>query len=206
MTHNTIESDQSVDDTLFIGIASSGTILSGSDYYKCVFRNCHFDETVLQNLSFDTCQFEHCNFNGTKLTDSSFKECRFSYSTFIGVDFTQLRESLSFVVNFENCNLSYAIFSSLKMSKSKFTNSNLEEVDFSEAQLDESIFTYSNLTHTIFNHTDLRKTDFRGAKNYKIDPRNNLLKGSVFSEPEVMSLLDSLEIRIGEPPESDTEI
>ena len=87
------------------------------------------------------------------------------------------------------------------MPKSGFITCKLEETDFSETKLDESIFHFSDLTRAIFNHSDLRKADFRGAHNYVIDPRNNFLKEAVFSEPDVMSLLETLDIKIAEPPE-----
>jgi hypothetical protein len=45
-------------------------------------------------------------------------------------------------------------------------------------------------------YADLRKANFRGAVNYSINPLTNKLLKAKFSRPEVMTLLDHLEILI----------
>jgi len=139
------------------------------------------------------------------LADSSFKTCSFTSCTLVGVDFTKTHPPLVFEPKFTDCNLGFSVFSGLKLMKSSFVSCNLEEVDFAEAKMDETNFRNSELTRTIFNHSDLRGCDFRGAHNYTIDPRNNYLKGALFSEPDVLNLLKTLEIRIEDPPEETTE-
>jgi len=203
--NNSISSNETVEEAQIIGADCTTKKIEESEYYNCVFRNCHFNDATLKKCSFDTCTFEHCNFNMCKLTDTTIKSCKFLSSTLVGVDFTKTKVNLVFQVVFRNCNLGFSLFSTLKMIGSTFVACNMEEVDFAEAKLDESIFHFSDLSRAIFNHTDLRKIDFRGAHNYTIDPRNNFLKDAVFSEPAVMSLLDSLGIKIAEPPEQDTE-
>lgn len=189
------------EERVVVGVDLAAKQLVESDFFFCTLRNCHFNEAKLTKCGFDTCIFEHCNFNMCVLTDTNFKNCEFKNCTFVGVDFAKLRVGLAFESVFSNCNIGFAVFSSMKLMKSKFLSCNLEEVDFSEAKMDEVVFTFSDLSRAIFNHTDLRKSDFRGAHNYTIDPRSNFLKGAVFSEPEVMSLLQALNIKIAEPPE-----
>lgn len=91
------------------------------------------------------------------------------------------------------------------MSRSKFMNCQLEEVDFAEAKLEESCFQFSDLVRANFNRTNLYMADFRGANNYTIDPRINFIKQAIFSQPSVMSLLDSLDIRIEDIPTEETD-
>lgn len=191
----------SYEESVIVGVDLASKQLVESEFFKCSLRNNHFNEAKLTKCAFDTCTFEHCNFNMCAMPDTSFKACEFKNCTFVGVDFTKLRVGLAFESVFSNCNIGFAVFSSMKLMKSKFLSCNLEEVDFSEAKMDKVVFTFSDLSRAIFNRTDLRKSDFRGAHNYTIDPRSNFLKDAVFSDPEVMSLLQALNIKIAEPPE-----
>lgn len=43
---------------------------------------------------------------------------------------------------------------------------------------------------------NMPKADFRGARGYAIDIKNNNLEGAKFSYPEVVSLLSSIDIII----------
>ena len=47
-----------------------------------------------------------------------------------------------------------------------------------------------------FSKTNLSGADFRGARNYYIDVRNNNVKKARFALPEAMSLLGSFEVII----------
>ena len=67
---------------------------------------------------------------------------------------------------------------------------------FEECDLQESNFRNCRLEATQFFRCDVRKADFREAKGYVIDIPSNKLRQAKFSFPEVVSLLDSLEIKI----------
>ena len=141
-----------------------------------------------------------------KFIDTTIKSCSYKNANFVGVDFTALKTGLGLDFSFENCNLSFTVFTAVKFMKSAFISCNLEEADFSGASAEECSFIFSMLNRTIFHHTDLTKSDLRGAKDYYIDTRNNAIKGAQFSAPEVMNLLDPLGIKISDPPIDDTEI
>lgn len=72
----------------------------------------------------------------------------------------------------------------------------IQESIFEECDLQESNFRNCRLEATQFFRCDVRKADFREAKGYVIDIPSNKLRQAKFSFPEVVSLLDSLEIKI----------
>jgi uncharacterized protein YjbI with pentapeptide repeats len=87
-------------------------------------------------------------------------------------------------------------FSDLDLKGTQFLECHIRNTHFTQANLSEAVFTGSDLQGSLFHNSDLRKANFQGAQNYSINPlTNNLLKAK-FSKPEVMTLLDHLEIVI----------
>jgi uncharacterized protein YjbI with pentapeptide repeats len=82
------------------------------------------------------------------------------------------------------------------MSKTKFHDSSVRETDFINVDLKEACFNASDLQGSKFHNANLEKADFRGAKNYFIDPTANKVKNAVFSNPEVLALLAPFGIKI----------
>jgi uncharacterized protein YjbI with pentapeptide repeats len=76
------------------------------------------------------------------------------------------------------------------------TNCTAKETDFTEADISEGNFEGTDFEGTRFLKTKLMKANFKNARNYSIDIRNNTIKGAQFSFPEAMSLLNGLEITI----------
>jgi len=70
------------------------------------------------------------------------------------------------------------------------------EVDFRETDLSHANLAYTDFHKSLFIHTKLNSADFTEAVNYNIDIELNEIKKSKFSFPEVVSLLNSLEIDI----------
>ena len=68
------------------------------------------------------------------------------------------------------------------------------DVDFREADLSHSDFGGTDLSESLFRHTDLTEADLSRARNYHIDPSENVLRQARFSLPEAMSLLHSMDI------------
>ena len=68
------------------------------------------------------------------------------------------------------------------------------DVDFREADLSQADFAGSDLSESLFVNTDLSEADLSRARNYLIDPGQNVLKGARFSMPEAMSLLYNMDI------------
>ena len=75
-------------------------------------------------------------------------------------------------------------------------NCAIKEADFTEANLSHSNCRYSDFAGTRFVNTNLEHTDLSYASNYSIHPDGNKLKKTVFSSPEVLSLLDVYDIVI----------
>jgi uncharacterized protein YjbI with pentapeptide repeats len=68
------------------------------------------------------------------------------------------------------------------------------DVDFREADLSQADFAGTDLSDSMFVNTDLTEADLSRARNYHIDPSQNVLRQARFSLPEAMSLLYSLDI------------
>ncbi len=84
----------------------------------------------------------------------------------------------------------------LSLPKMRIEECIIRDVDFREADMTSASFTGSDLTESLFGSTTLKNADFRGARNYQIDPLRNTITGAKFSLPEALSLLYALEIEI----------
>jgi uncharacterized protein YjbI with pentapeptide repeats len=69
-----------------------------------------------------------------------------------------------------------------------------KEVDFIETNFSHGDFKNTDFEKSRFFKTNLTGADFKGAINYSIDVKNNIIKNARFSLPEALSLLSSLEI------------
>jgi len=87
-------------------------------------------------------------------------------------------------------------FSELPLKGTIFRECILHDAIFTQAELKESNFEGSDLKGSMFHHTNLEKASFVNAFNYSIHPLNNKLSKARFSKPEVLSLLDHLDISI----------
>jgi len=76
------------------------------------------------------------------------------------------------------------------------THCKIKEADFSDANLSKSNCRYSDFIGARFANTNLQYTDLSYASNYSIHPDGNKLKKTVFSSPDVLSLLDVYDIVI----------
>jgi uncharacterized protein YjbI with pentapeptide repeats len=107
-----------------------------------------------------------------------------------------MRETVSFfeiqqVPFIDTCN-----FSDLDLKGTQFLECHVRNTHFTQTNLSEAVFTGSDLQGSLFHNSDLRKANFQGAQNYSINPLTNKLLKAKFSKPEVMTLLDHLEILI----------
>ena len=94
-----------------------------------------------------------------------------------------------FSLQFEKCNLNYAIFLGRNLKNTAFIDCSLKEADFSDADLTACKFTQSDLTLTRFSNTNLEKADFRGAVNFSIEPEFNKMKKAKFNLYQLEGLL-----------------
>jgi fluoroquinolone resistance protein len=112
----------------------------------------------------------------------------------MGVDWTKTEDLRG--LDFSGCQINYSNFRMLKIPKTQLIACEAKEVDFTEADLNQSDFQRTDFENSVFFKTNLSQVDFRGAKNYYIDVKNNVIKKARFSLPEAMFLLKSLDITI----------
>ena len=129
------------------------------------------------NLSLRDIEFENCKLAGIK-----FYECQ---TELLEIKFNKC---LIMYCNFLNLDLRNTLFVECEIKGTDFIDNNLTKADFSKSIFDKSIFHNANLTHA----------NFTGAINYCINPKDNILKKTKFSKPEVISLLQTLDIIIEE--------
>jgi fluoroquinolone resistance protein len=171
-------------------------IISGK-FTDCVFFQCIFESAILNNCRFSNCLFQECNLNLVKLPGSSFPATRFEKSKLMGVDWTQATWSTSgfySIVHFLECVISHSTFIGLELKRIQITNCIANEVDFRDADLSNADFKGTDLARSFFGNTNLSEADLSQARNYMIDPSNNILKQAKFSMPEAMALLYSMDI------------
>jgi len=84
----------------------------------------------------------------------------------------------------------------MDISKTKLTESKLVELDFAETTCKGCRFNESDFMGSVFRNTELSEADFRDAKNYSINVRDNRVSGAKFSYPEVMTLLYEVGVEV----------
>jgi len=178
----------------FEKISSNSETISETEFEECEFSQCSFIDCKFEKCKFINCKFEECVISATKLTDSRFVDVEFKNSKVIGIDWTKAQHMQE--VSFETCQLNYSNFRLLKLPKLKMTDCEIKETEFIEADLSEGNFTGTDFERSIFSKTNLFKANFKGAKNYYIDTKNNNIKKARFSLPEALTLLDSLGVVI----------
>jgi uncharacterized protein YjbI with pentapeptide repeats len=169
--------------------------LSDKTFEECSFIDCNFSNCDLSYKVFMDCLFENCNFSMTKVIDSSFRDVKFKNCRLNGINFSQCNSFL-FAVDFNDCNLTYAIFNGMNLEKIVFDDCGVKGVDFSNANLESASFKGCDLAETIFDHTVLENSDFRSAINYVIDPEINRIKKAKFSQFGLSGLLGKYDIEI----------
>ncbi|MFC1871620.1 pentapeptide repeat-containing protein [Chloroflexota bacterium] len=163
------------------------------------FEECVFDGCTFVQCKFEKCTFIDCRFNESLLSaiqpfNSRFINVIFTKSKVTGFDWTKAKELQDLV--FDGCQINYSNFSLMKMPKTKMVNCEAKEVEFIETDLSNGDFKNTDFENSRFFKTNLSGADFRGAINYFIDVKNNILKNAHFSLPEALVLLDSLDIVI----------
>jgi len=175
------------------------TDVVSAEFRECSFARCCFSESALRACVFDECVFVECDLSLVKLPHSVFSSTRFEDSKIIGVNWTEARwptSRLLVPVRFEKCIINHSIFLGLDLKGVRFTECTAKDVDFREADLSKSDFSGTDLTGAQFGRTNLSGANLQSARNYRILPAENTLKGARFSLPEAMSLLSGLDIEI----------
>ena len=171
------------------------TELETGKYEYCTFQTCNFEQVDLSEIAFWECTFKECDLSNADIRDADFREVAFQNCKLLGLDFTTTKDFL-FSVSFEKCQLDYANFTGKQMPHTRFTDCSLKEADFTQASLIQATFSDCNLHRTIFEQTNLEKADFRTARNFIIDPENNILKKARFTNTNLSGLLKKYNLDI----------
>jgi fluoroquinolone resistance protein len=161
-------------------------------FEECEFTGCQFIECHFALSRFLNCIFNACILSAVVAKDSRFDEVQFNGCKVIGMDWTLAYKVRD--LQFMQSQINYSNFRFLKLAKIKIVKCEAKEVDFIETDLSGGEFQETDFEKSRFFKTDLTRANFKGARNYFIDPRNNTLKKTVFSMPEAMGLLHGLDI------------
>ena len=97
---------------------------------------------------------------------------------------------------FYESNLSHSSFFGLTLADLIIEGCKAHDVDFREANLNHASFVGTDLHNSLFMCTNLKHADFTNAINYNIDIHYNTLSKASFSFPDVIALLNHLDIKI----------
>ncbi len=172
----------------------SGEKIADGEFEECIFEQCSFVNCCIERCKFITCKFKDCLISANKLTDSQFSEIVFTNTKAIGLDWTKARRVQE--LSFKDCQINFSNFRFLKLPGIKIIDCEAIEVDFGGTQLESGEFYGTNFERSVFSKTNLIKADFRRAKNYAIDVRDNKIGSAKFSVPEVLGLLQYFHVVI----------
>jgi fluoroquinolone resistance protein len=168
--------------------------VTGVEFSNCTFISCKFSNVIFFDCRFENCSFQNCDLSSILIKHSVFDDVLFEESKLTGIQWADAGIPLD--VRFRQCSLNYCSFMGVDLRKTEMTNCVIKEADFTETNLSKSNCRYSDFTGTRFVNTNLEYTDLSYASNYSIHPDGNKLKKTVFSSPEVLSLLDVYDIVI----------
>lgn len=171
------------------------TTINKGEYGNCTFINCNFEGIHASNIQFVECVFIDCNLSNTVVKHTAFKDVQFINCKLLGVKFNEC-DAFLLQLSFKECQLNFSSFYQLKIQKTKFINCNLEAIDFTETNLSVAIIDNCDLREAIFENSNLKKSDFRTAFNFNINPEKNSLKGAKFSKKNIAGLLSAYKISI----------
>jgi fluoroquinolone resistance protein len=171
--------------------------IKDTEFYNCTFLLCDFIKSEFLNCEFEKCSFLSSDLSLIKPDGSKFVDVSFNKSKLIGVNWTLIKAlSAPSKFNFYECKIDSSSFQGLNLQGIKFIDCTAHDVDFYETDLSKSDFTSTDLLKSRFVNTNLNFADLSKASNYNIDPSLNKLKKTIFSYPEVTSLLNFLDIVI----------
>ena len=165
------------------------------EYADCTFTNCNFFKGVFDTARFEDCKFVSCDLSMVKFGSTVLQNVDFSKCKILGVDFSKCSKSL-FSVSFDECILDYAVFVKNNLKNTVIKNCRLQGASFIEVNLTAAAFVRCDLAKAVFERSNLEKTDFTTSWSYSINPETNKLKKTKFSMPEVVGLLNNLDIVI----------
>jgi len=195
--NHTISSNTEYSDLVFNNVRLQSEQILSSEFFDCVFSDCSFAESIFQKCRFVNCAFQGCDLSLTQVPESIFSNARFEDSKIIGVNWAQADwpgSGLGKPICIIKSAISHCTFIGLNLNGLHIIDCIAADVDFREADLSRSDFSGTDLSESIFSNTNLSEADLSQARNYQIDPGQNVLNGARFSLPEAMSLIYSMDI------------
>ncbi len=172
-----------------------GKVIGKVIYEDCTFKNCQFVGVTFQETIFRECVFQDCIWSLIKLNSTRMQGVEFIDSKIMGTSFSGIH-NLSPEIRFKRSKLELCQFESLELNDFQLTESVVTECMFYNCTLKEGDFSKTQFNAVQFESNNLSKADFRQAIGYDFDPWDNRVKGAKFSTPEVLGLLQSLQINI----------
>lgn len=184
------------------------------------FRDLNISDEDLEDYYFDSCDFINCHFENFTIRNSFFTECKFTDSQIINLSAkgnTQVQnlifeKSLLMGINWkeflvgdgflepinkiEKSTVNYNTFYEMDFKKFDFKGNEILNTEFTKCNLTESDFNSIKLNGSNFFECDLKKSDFRNASGYEVNILTCSMKNAKFSLPEVINLLNILDIKI----------
>ena len=199
----------SFEDVTFRQIEYPDRLLQGREFRECRFLACDFSGARLRGCRFVACRFEDCDLSLAEFPESRLQGVEFRRCKLVGVDWTTAHwashADLFGPPRWYECVLDYGTFVGVDLSGAALTASRIREADFSAVNLSHADLSRCDLLGSRFENTNLTGADLTRATGYLIAPQRNQLKQARFSLPEVMALLDALQIEIVDPddPQAD---
>lgn len=162
-------------------------------FSQCQFESCDLTQRDFTRSKLIDCAFKGCNLSLVKLQGCRLQNVVFENCKLVGVNFGQC-DPMFLKMIFKECLIGTCNFSDLDMKGTVFTGCMIRETHFTATNLSGAQFSGSDLRGSVFHNSNLSKANFVGAINYSINPLTNSLKQARFSQPEVLALLQHLEI------------
>lgn len=181
----------------FEGLVLSGQRIEGVELADCTLQRCVLEEMTLRNCRFTDCTFIDCRIANPAIEHTLMTGSRFIRCGLMGVAWKTMSSGyLLPVEQFIDCQLRYHHFLEMELGKFDFSSSTVRDSMFADCTLRESSFAGCSLQGTEFFRCDLSRADFRHASGYTVDLEGCTLRGARFSFPEVVDLLNGLDIVI----------
>lgn len=193
-------------DELFNQLTLEDTRIENIEFQNCQFKQCKFHGVTFSKVVFTECDFESCDLSLSKFPGCKFSEVSFKHSKLVGINWTELYWPLIKLTSplyFYESNLSHSSFFGLSLADLILEGCKAHDVDFREANLNHASFVGTDLYNSLFTHSNLKHADFTDATNYSIDIQNNTITKAIFSFPDVIALLNHLDIKINGWPKDD---
>lgn len=172
--------------------------LEGASFLGCTFEAVRWREIALCGCRFVACAFVDSDLSlvdldGSALTDVTFDACGLT-----GVNWARATDTASdpFGIDLRGCVLNFGSFQGCNLSRRRIDLCVAHECDFRDADLRDAVCRGTDFKGSDLHGADLRGADFRRARNYSIDIRHTKVAGAAFSAPEVMALLEGLDVEV----------